>query len=254
MSPVSTRTPPTDASADAGQGQLPLEFGHTPSHDEADFVIGEGNRLAYLHITAFPDWPGPLTLLAGPPKSGKSHLARIWSARAGAAAPGPDELERLAAEGGKAPLLIEDADRNGYYDEAALFHLLNQSMRDGRPVLMTAREPVAGWPYVTEDLRSRARLATHLLVTPAGDIELSQMLVKLFSDRQIAVEPRVIGYVASRMERSPAEAVALAELMDRLALARGTAVTRAIASEALKQRRTARGEDAGELDWEADDE
>ena len=114
------------------------------------------------------------------------------------------------------------------------------------------------WPYATEDLKSRARLATLLLVTPAGDIELSQMLIKLFSDRQIAVDPRIIGYVASRMERSPAEAVALAELMDRLALARGTAINRAVAAEALRQRRAALGQDAGDdaegLDWEADDE
>jgi chromosomal replication initiation ATPase DnaA len=253
---VSIPTSPTDASregAGVGGDQLPLELGHTPSHDEADFLVSDGNRLAYLHLTAHPNWPGPLTLLVGPPKSGKSHLARIWSARSGANAPLPAELEQLAGDGGTVPLLVEDVDRPGY-DETALFHLVNQSMRDGRTLLMTAREPVANWPYATEDLRSRARLATLLLVTPAGDIELSQMLIKLFSDRQIAVDPRIIGYVVPRMERSPAEAVALAELMDRLALGRGTAITRSIAAEALKQRRTARGEETEGLDGEADGE
>jgi chromosomal replication initiation ATPase DnaA len=223
-------------------GQLPLELGHETSHDEADFVVGEGNRLAFLHLTAWPAWPGPLTLLVGPEKSGKSHLGRIWAARAGAASSRPEDLERLAGEAGRAPLLIEDVDRTGY-DEAALFHLLNQSMRDGRPLLLTARLPVGSWPYATEDLRSRARLATLLLVTPAGDIEMAQMLVKLFGDRQIAVDPRIIGYVVARMERSPAEVVALVELMDRLALAGKTAVTRSVAAEALRQRRLARGED-----------
>ncbi|MDR3470992.1 MAG: hypothetical protein P4M09_04800 [Devosia sp.] len=194
-----------------------------------------------------------MTLLVGPPKSGKSHLARIWAARAGAVTPAPGDLDRLAREGGTTPLLIEDVDRPGY-DEAALFHLTNQSMRDGRALVMTAREPVANWPYTTEDLKSRARLAALLLVSPAEDTELSQMLVKLFGDRQIAIDPRVIAYVVARMERSPAEAVALAELMDRLALARGTAVTRAVAAEALRRRQEARGEESGEFDWEADDE
>ena len=49
---------------------------------EDDFIDGEGNRLALAHIRAFPDWPGPLTLLEGPAKSGKSHLAADlgWSA------------------------------------------------------------------------------------------------------------------------------------------------------------------------------
>ena len=156
-------------------------------------------------------------------------------------------------QGGTTPLLIEDVDRPGY-DENALFHLVNQSMRDRRSLLLTARQPVQSWPYATADLLSRARLATLLEVQSAGDAELSQMLIKLFSDRQIAVDPKVIGYLVPRMERSPAEAVALAELMDRLALARGTAVTRAIAAEALKRRREARGEEAVGLEWEADDE
>ena len=249
--------PPTDGTDDIRLvGQLQLDLGHRPSHDEQDFLVGDGNRLAFLHLAGWPNWPGPLTLLVGPPKSGKSHLARIWAARAEAEAPAPAEIESLAGRGGDKPLLVEDVDRPGY-DETALFHLVNQSMRDGRALLMTARESVANWPYATEDLKSRARLATLLLVTPAGDTELSQMLIKLFNDRQIAVDPRVIGYVASRMERSPAEAVALAELMDRLALARGTAVSRSVAAEALKQRRAARGEDAEDdagLDWEADDE
>jgi chromosomal replication initiation ATPase DnaA len=245
---------PTDPAPDLPErGQLPLELGHAVSHDEADFVVGEGNRLAYLHLIAFPDWPGPLTLLVGPEKAGKSHLARIWTRRAGAASPAPDEVARLAAAGGALPLLIEDADRGGY-EEAALFHLLNQSMRDRRPLLLTARQPVAAWPYATEDLRSRARLATLIEVAAAGDIELSQMLVKLFGDRQIAVDPRIIGYLVPRMERSPAEAVALVDLMDRLALARGSAVNRAVAAEALRHRRLARGEGTEGLDLEAGDE
>jgi chromosomal replication initiation ATPase DnaA len=224
-----------------------------PSHDAADFLVGDGNRLAYLHLLAYPDWPGPLTLLVGPPSSGKSHLAGMWAARAGAETLHPEATERLAAAAGTTPLLIEDVDRPGY-DERALFHLLNQSMRDRRPLLLTARQPVSNWPYATEDLRSRARLATLLLVSPAGDTELSQVLVKLFGDRQVTVDPRIIGYLVPRMERSPAEAVALVHLIDQLALARGTAITRAIAGEALAQRRRLRGGASARLELEADDE
>ncbi|MHB1109497.1 MAG: P-loop NTPase family protein [Devosia sp.] len=228
-------------------GQLAFELGHTPSHAEADFMVGEGNRLAYAHIMAFPNWPGPLTLIAGPAKSGKSHLARIWADRAGAETPETEALEELSRAGGAAPLVIEDVDRRGY-EEAALFHLLNQSMRDRRPLLMTAREPVANWPFATDDLKSRARLAAFLSVSTSDDIHLSQMFVKLFGDRQIAVDPKIIAYLVARMERSPEEAVLLAGLMDRLALERGTAITRSIAAEALAQRGAAHNDSQLELD------
>jgi chromosomal replication initiation ATPase DnaA len=233
--------------------QLALELGHTPSHAEDDFLVGEGNRLAYAHIAAFPSWPGPLTLVIGPASSGKSHLARIFADRAAAETPAPDQIEHLARGGGNAPLVIEDVDRARYVEDA-LFHLLNQSMRDGRPLLLTAREPVSSWPYRTADLLSRARLASSFTIALSDDIQLSQMLVKLFEDRQISVDPKVVVYVAARMERSPEEAVALADLMDRLALARGTAITRAIAAEALAQRGVGRDDSQLELDLESEDE
>jgi chromosomal replication initiation ATPase DnaA len=235
----------------ARPGQLTLEWGHTPSHSEEDLLIGEGNDLAYRHILHYPDWPSPpWMLLQGPASAGKSHLARIWAERAGADLPDVDMLEALSREGGRVPLVIEDIDRRAY-DEDALFHLLNQSMRDQRPLLLTAREPVANWPFQTDDLKSRARLAAHFMVSASDDIQLSQMFVKLFGDRQIAVDPRIIAYLVARMERSHEEAVILAGMMDEVALARGTAITRSIAAEALALREAAR--DKAQLALDLDD-
>lgn len=234
-------------------GQLALDWAHAPSHAEADFIVGDGNRLAHAHVLAFPRWPGPLTLIEGPASAGKSHLARIWAENAAAVVAGPESAEALATAGGTVPVLVEDADRAGY-EEAALFHLLNQSMRDRRPLLMTAREGVASWPFATDDLKSRARLAQHFRVEVSDDIQLSQMFVKLFGDRQVVVDPRTIAYVVARMERSPEEAVALAEAMDRMALERGTAISRAIAAEVLARREDGRDDGQLRLHLEGDDD
>ncbi|WMT85329.1 hypothetical protein NO932_10265 [Pelagibacterium sp. 26DY04] len=223
----------------AAKEQLVLELGHVEAQSEDDFMVCEGNELAFEHVMAFPDWPAPLTLLVGPPKSGKSHLARIWVARAQALVAEPEGVEALAAAGGRQPVLIEDADRAGY-DEVGLFHLLNQSMRDDRPLMLTAQTPVAEWPYRTNDVKSRARLAAHFSLTAPDDILLSQMFVKLFADRQLSVDPKVISYLVGRMERSSEEVVALVELLDRLSLSRGRAITRTIAAEALNIRSNVR--------------
>jgi chromosomal replication initiation ATPase DnaA len=239
-----------------GPGQLALDLGHEPSHAADDFIVGDGNRMAHAHVLSFPHWPGPLTLIVGPASAGKSHLARIWCELAGASEATPVTAEALSRDAGNRPLVVEDVDRAGY-DEAGLFHLLNQSMRDARPLLLTARETVANWPFATDDLKSRARLAAHFTVELSSDIQLSQMFVKLFGDRQVAVDPRIIAFLVTRMERSSDEAVALAELMDRMALERGTAITRAIASEALRQRTELRGGDGQmelELESEVDDD
>ena len=233
-------------------GQLALELGHSPSHAEDDYFVGEGNRLAHAHVLAFPAWSGPLTLIVGSAGAGKSHLARIWAERAGADYVVAETAEARASGNDRTPLVAEDVDRAGFA-EAELFHLLNQSMRSSRPLLMTARNPVSNWPFSTEDLRSRARLAAHFSLELSGDIQLSQMFVKLFADRQVAVEPRIIAYIVARMERSPQEAVELADSMDRLALERGSAITRAVAAEALAQRSSIRDDGQMALDLDADD-
>jgi chromosomal replication initiation ATPase DnaA len=240
-------------SPDEPRGQLTLELGHTPAHGEADFLVGEGNALAHGRIMAFPHWPDPVTLVTGPAKSGKSHLARIFADRSGARFAGVGDLEALATEGGTSPVIVEDVDRLAY-DEAGLFHLLNQSMREQRPILLTAREDIANWPLATDDVRSRARRATAYALELTDDIQLSQMFVKLFGDRQIKVDPRIIGYLVARMERSAEEVVTLADLMDRLALAKGTAITRSVAADALNRRRLARGDASLEQDWDTQDD
>lgn len=218
-----------------GKEQLILDLGHQEAQSEDDFMVCSGNELAFGHVMAFPKWAAPMTLLVGPPKSGKSHLARIWLERAGAVRALPADLEQLAASGGQRPVVIDDADR-AHFDEKGLFHLLNQSMRDERPVLLTARSLVGDWPYRTNDVKSRARLAAHFSLTAPDDILLSQMMVKLFADRQLSVDPKVISYLVGRMERSSEEAVALVDLLDKLSLSRGRAVSRAMAAEALAMR------------------
>ncbi|SMQ64835.1 hypothetical protein SAMN06295905_1072 [Devosia lucknowensis] len=236
-------------SPDRGPRQLPLDLGHEPSHAEDDFLVGEGNSLAYARILAWPHWPDGVTLLIGPAASGKSHLARIFADRSNALLATSDTIRDIASSPSQRAVVVEDVDRLGH-DEHALFHLLNQVMRGERTLLLTARVEVALWPLRTDDVRSRVRRAPVFRLEASDDIELSQMFVKLFGDRQIKVDPKVIGYVVPRMERSPEEAAALVDLMDRLALAKGSAITRAIASEALEQRQAAQKPDRRE-DWDA---
>ncbi len=230
--------------------QLPLDLGHEPSHAEDDFLVGEGNALAHARILAWPHWPDGMTLLIGPAASGKSHLARIFTERSNAVSVTPQTISAIASAGGHTPLVIEDVDLAGY-EEHALFHLLNQAMRGERSLLMSAREDVGNWPLRTDDARSRARRAPIFRLEISDDIELSQMIVKLFADRQIKVDPKVIGYVVPRMERSQQEAAALVDLMDRLALAKGSAITRNLAAEALSHRQDMR-DAAREQDWDAE--
>ena len=65
------------------------------------------------------------------------------------------------------------------------------------------------------------------------DIILKAVLVKLFADRQLVVEPHVVEHVALHMDRSMAAAGRIVAEIDRRALALRRKVTRSLAAEAL---------------------
>ena len=61
------------------------------------------------------------------------------------------------------------------------------------------------------------------------------MLVKLFADRQLAVEESVISYLLARMERSNAAARRLVGIIDQAALTGRSPVTRPFVAKVLKE-------------------
>src|SRR5208282_4219910 len=100
----------------------------------------------------------------------------------------------------------------------------------GAHVLVTARGQPDAWGLATADLISRLRLAP-IVRLGAPDLELTRaVLFKLFSDRQLAVDPALVAYLALNIERSLEAARAIVAALDREALARGKRVTRAMAA------------------------
>src|SRR5450432_2530963 len=215
-----------------GAGQLPLDLPHEPSFAREDFLAAPANDEALRTVDAWPNWAGRMLLLSGPAGSGKSHLGAIWALAAQAvsveaaalAESEPAELAQADA------ILIENVDRIGAEGEANLFHLLNLARQSGAFVLLTARGGVDDWGLKKLDLRSRLRLAPiATLGQPDADLARA-VLFKLFSDRQLNVDPSVIAYIGLRIDRSLGAARSVVDALDREALARGKAVTRAMAA------------------------
>jgi chromosomal replication initiation ATPase DnaA len=129
---------------------------------------------------------------------------------------------------------VEDAELIGgnRAAEEALFHLHNLILPAGR-LLITARRPPRDWGLHLPDLLSRMQATAIARLDPPDDALLAAVLVKLFTDRQIAVPPTLIPYLIARMERSIAAARDLVAQLDRLALAEGRGVTRQLAAEIL---------------------
>lgn len=219
----------------SGPTQLALALDHAESLAREDFLAGPSNTAALSLIERWPDWPSRTILLRGPEGSGKSHLAAIWSRAAGARtisprALGGSEVPVALATGA---LVLENL-AEGRFDEAALFHLLNLAREERAYLLITTRSAPATWRLEVPDLASRLRALPVVALETPDDALLRAVMVKLFADRQLAVDESLIGFLATRIERSFAAARAAVARLDREALRLKRPVNRALAGELFR--------------------
>jgi chromosomal replication initiation ATPase DnaA len=216
-----------------GPRQLALALDHTESLAREDFLSGPSNAQALALIDTWPGWPHRTVMLTGPEGSGKSHLAAIWAQAAGARRIAARALDEAAVPSALATgaLVVEDV-AAGAFDERALFHLLNLAREDAAFVLLTARTALMS--VAIRDLGSRLKALPVVALAPPDDALLRAVLVKLFADRQLAVDEGLINYVAVRIERSFAAARAVVSLLDDEAMRQKRPLTRVLAAELLR--------------------
>lgn len=214
--------------------QLVFDLPHRQAQGMEDYLLSRSNAAAVELVDRWPKWVHPAAVVVGPQGAGKTHLAHVWAARSGAgsipAADLSDDTIALLSRHGA--LVVEDIDRTAF-DHRVLFHLLNLTREKGFTLLVTSRQAPGELDIALPDLRSRLRALPLATIEAPDEPLLKAVLVKLFADRQLDVEPHVIGYLALHMERSMQAASEVVAEADRLALAKQRRVSRAVAAEAL---------------------
>lgn len=215
-------------------GQMSFDLPVQAAMSVEDFIIDETNSSAFEVISNWPNWPSNVIVLAGPVGCGKSHLSAIYMNLSDCILlsakdlPEPEHLPRLADQS----VLVEDI-HDADLDEVKLFHLLNHVREQASTLLITSRTWPESWALSLPDLRSRLRAAHPLELNEPSDQLLKQVFVKLFADRQLNVEGRVLDYLLVRMERSLSAAGNVVDQLDRLSLERNKPITRQLAAEVI---------------------
>ncbi|MEQ1496022.1 MAG: ATPase [Novosphingobium sp.] len=188
---------------------LPLKVGgDAPSR----IVLGNANRAAMEGIAAAVTWPFRTAVLLGPPRSGKSLIAR-WFEQSGA---------------GEA---IDDAD---LLDETELFHRWNRAQESGTALLFTAARGEGEWRIALPDLASRLGAALHLELGTPDDAMLAELIAVHAEQRGLALGPDAAAYLVPRATRSYLGIEQLVAAIDRISLERKVAPTPGIWREALE--------------------
>ncbi len=219
--------------------QLPLNLDHRPALGADDFLVAPSNTEAVGWIDRWPDWNAPGLTIHGPAGCGKSHLLNVWRSRSDAAmvniaelCHGLDPTELLGSSSAAA---VDCGSADEAADETTMFHLYNTVAERGGGLLLAAREPPARWPIALADLASRLSALPAISLQAPDDRLLAAVLIKQFSDRQLAVGEEVIDYLMARIERSFAAARELVQALDQAALAGHRRVTIPLARDVLQR-------------------
>ena len=190
---------------------LPLQPG---ASGPPRIVVGNANAAVVDALGKAEGWPFRTAVLFGPPRSGKSLLAR-WFADSGAGE------------------VIDDADG---MDETELFHRWNRAQESGVPLLLVYNgDAEAGWNITLPDLASRIGAALHLSIDAPDDAMLAELIALHAEQRALALGPDATAYLVPRAERSHLGAERLVAAIDRLSLERKLPPTMAIWRDALEE-------------------
>ena len=189
---------------------LPL---HVASGVPSRIVVGNANRAAIEALDVAQTWPFRTAILFGPPRSGKSLVAR-WFAESGAGE------------------VIDDAEK---MDETALFHRWNRAQESGRPLLLTVTGGEGEWRIALPDLASRLGAALHLQIGTPDDEMLAELILLHAEQRGLALGPDAAAYLVPRTERSHIGVERLVAAIDRISLERKVPPTQGIWRDALDE-------------------
>jgi chromosomal replication initiation ATPase DnaA len=180
-----------------GPDQIALPLDWPQSDGDARFIVSDANRQAFDHFRKFSMWPVKATILTGPPRSGRTLLARSFIERAGGR-------------------LFGDADQR---DEEELFHAWNQAQDTGRPLVMISDEVPPAWSPALPDLKTRLAVTPVIRIDHPDDALFSALIQLHFADRGLHIPADALRFMAERLHRDYWTIERAVEAVDRFAIA-----------------------------------
>ncbi len=178
------------------QMALPLDWTRTRGSNSG-FLVSTSNAEAVKHLEHSATWPVRISVLVGPPQSGKTLLGTLFA----------------EATGGEIIDTVHDA------DDDVLFHAWNRAQEKQRPLLMIANSPPSDWNVALPDLKSRLAAAPVVTISDPDDGLAAALIERLFADRGTRIADDLPAYLVPRIERSYGAIHQIVMQLDEAALA-----------------------------------
>ena len=198
-------------------------------YEKNDFMVSNSNKEAYDLIDNWPNWITRKIIIIGDVGTGKTHLSKIWQKKTSAFILNLDKFEKMKLESvflKKKLFIIENI--SNYFSktnqkkneelEKYLLHFYNLIDERKGYLILTASTAPKFWNINLPDLKSRILSLMTVKIKKPDDQLLSSVLIKLFLDKQILIDKKIIKFIVRRAERSFNSLQTIVDTIDKQSL------------------------------------
>lgn len=209
--------------------QLSLNLKKKGIYEEDDFLVSSSNKEAYKLVNSWPEWRSRKIIIFGDRGTGKTHLSKIWQKNTSAIILNLNQLKKIKFESffkKKNIFIIENI--SDFFDkinnkeknnlEKQLLHFYNLIEEKKGYLLLTSLIAPKLWKISLPDLKSRILSSIAVKIKKPNDQLLSSVLIKLFVDKQILIDKKIIKFIVYRSERSFANLENIVNKIDKQSL------------------------------------
>ena len=209
--------------------QLSFNLKKKKIYEKDDFLVSKSNKEAYKFINKWPNWESRKIIIFGDSGTGKTHLSKIWQKKTSAIILNLNKFKKIKFDNfflKKKKFIIENI--SNFFDkikkkdkenlEKNLLHFYNLIDEKRGYVVLTASIAPKFWGINLPDLKSRILSSTTVNIKKPDDELLSAVLVKLFIDKQILIDKKIIKFIVYRSERSFTSLQSLVNKIDEQSL------------------------------------
>ncbi|MFV0322133.1 MAG: HdaA/DnaA family protein [Alphaproteobacteria bacterium] len=214
--------------------QIPLNLSFIPSYSRQDYVVNSQNKQLIALLDAWPNWQNPWLLIEGEQGAGKTHLAHIFAHKMNAILIAEPKIDMHAIINQQQSLVIDLPLSPDAQPQDDLFHLINH-VKESQKFGVILIEPINDIHFsLLPDLRSRLAQMMHFRLELPNDDTLRALVVKLLSDRQLALSGAQIHWLIPRLRRSYAFVQQYIANIDKASLADKKKITQTILKQELE--------------------
>ena len=203
-----------------------------------DYIITESNSFAFDLISRMIKGEINQGVISGPSFSGKTHLSKILIKNIGINESlyiDRDYKKIIEKVGPSNLIVIENIDKViEDRSEEDLFHIINFTKENDKKLLMTSCKSISNIEFKLEDLKSRLNAVIEAKIMQPDDELMKLVLIKIFNDKQLLINPNVIDFLKSRLERSYKSINDFIEKIDKFSLEKGKKITIALINDLIK--------------------